>query len=28
VALEDISEWLIHYAKGANAPMVFESADD
>ena len=28
VALEDISEWLIHYAKSANAPMVFESADD
>lgn len=24
VALEDISEWLIHYAKDAEAPMVFE----
>jgi hypothetical protein len=25
VALEDISEWLIHYAKSANAAMVFET---
>ena len=24
VALEDISEWLMYYAKGANAAMVFE----
>lgn len=24
VALEDISEWLMHYAKRANAAMVFE----
>lgn len=24
VALEDISEWLMHYAKSANAAMVFE----
>lgn len=26
VALEDISEWLIHYAKGANAAIVFDGA--
>jgi hypothetical protein len=26
VALEDISEWLIHFAKGANAAIVFETA--
>jgi hypothetical protein len=26
VALEDISEWLMHYAKSANAAMVFERA--
>lgn len=24
VAIEDISEWLIHYAKSANVAMVFE----
>jgi hypothetical protein len=26
VALEDISEWLMHYAKTANVAMVFERA--
>ncbi|GLS33136.1 hypothetical protein SAMN04488498_105315 [Mesorhizobium albiziae] len=26
VALEDISEWLMHYAKSVSAPMVFEKS--
>ncbi|MET0599496.1 MAG: hypothetical protein ABWZ57_16695 [Mesorhizobium sp.] len=28
VALEDISEWLLHFAKGANAAIVFEAAPE